>query len=150
MRHSSVYKSAARLGLLTMMLAALTTVPALAAGWNSEKPIEVKAKLPAGKGLKTYTSPDKKRWLIIRDEENHGDFFYYSYYYFDGKQYTLLQTYVATGELPSVTWARDHVSFQAKSPTGPGEVQVMQVEYYPAKSQLRYKVLRTEAMEMTG
>ena len=138
--------------MLAAVLLAVTAVsgPVLAADWMTEAPITVRTALPKGKAIKVYVSPDKKQKLIIFDEGNHGDFFYYSYYHFNGKRYALIQTYVASGIMPSVTWTRDHLSFQAQTPTGPQEVQILQVEYYPAKSQVRSKVLRTEAVESAG
>lgn len=118
--------------------------------WQTETVTETVAKLPKGSTVKTYVSPDKKRQLILRDEGNHGDFFYYAYYFFDGKKYHHIQTYVARGKEPVVSWKKDFLSFEAATPIGPEQIQVMTVEYYYAKKQLRYKVLKTEAMQHTG
>ncbi|HEY9840008.1 MAG TPA: hypothetical protein V6D23_06130, partial [Candidatus Obscuribacterales bacterium] len=59
-------------------------------------------------------------------------------------------SYVSTGKMPAVSWKKDSLSFQAKIPTGPDTVQVLQVEYSPTKNQLRSKVLKTETMEHPG
>ena len=124
--------------------------PTQAADWVIESPIAVKSTMPKGKLIKSISSPDKKQKLLLLDQGNHGDFFYYAYYHFDGKRYALIQSYVASSIMPTVSWKKDHLSFQAQTPTGPTEVQILQVEYYPAKAQVRSKVLRTEAVEAAG
>ena len=106
--------------------------------------------LPAGKMVQTSRSPNKRWQIIIRDEENHGDYFYYAYYFFDGKRYFHLADYVATGKPANISWKPKSVSFQAVSPIGPGQVEVLQIEYLPLSGKLNTRVLRTEAMEMTG
>lgn len=128
----------------------LSVVPALAANWENDKPDAAISKLPAGKGLRTHTSPDKKRFLIARDEGGHGDFFYEQIYYFNGKQYTLLGTYMQRGVVTPVKWTKDSVSFEAWTPTGPDSADVMLVEFYPAKGLLRSKKIRTEAVQAAG
>lgn len=127
-------------------------MPVLAAppAWQSEKVTEILAKLPAGSTVKSYSSPNKKWKLFIRDEGNHGDFFYYAYYLFDGKKYHPIQTYVARGKEPVVNWKNTTVMFEAATPIGPEQIQIMAVEYDFQKKLLRYKILKTEAMQHTG
>lgn len=140
--------------LPALLSLSLLSFPAWAApaapAWQTEPVAKTVAKLPKGTTVKSYASPNKKMQLILRDEGNNGDFFYYAYYLFDGKTYHPLQAYVARGKEPVVSWKKDFISFEAATPTGPEQIQIMTVEYYYAKKQLRYKVIKTEAMEHTG
>lgn len=137
-----------KIALVALMI--LGTAPVLAANWETSKPEAAVSKLPTGKGLRTHTSPDKKRFLVVRDEGGHGDFFYEHIYYFDGKRYTPLGSYMQRGIVTPVSWTQDGVSFEAWTPTGPDGADVLRIEYFPAKGQMRTKVIRHEAVQAAG
>jgi hypothetical protein len=140
-----------RLLCLTCLCLIVSGPPTFAHGSDHKHPTYISlSALPAGKTIQTAISPDRRWQLLIRDEEKQGDYFYYAYYFFNGQEYQHLNDYVATGQPTRISWTQKSVRFQARSPVAPGKVEVLLIEYLPQHRKLNTRVLRTEAMEMTG
>ncbi len=118
--------------------------------WATETVKQKLKALPAGTIQKSYQQPNSKAKFIYHDQNDNGDFFYEHIYYFDGKVYHYLGGFVSTGHYPAPKWGKGFVSFQAREAIGPEQVNILQYEYYPAKSQLKHKLIKTESMQHTG
>ncbi len=124
-----------------LVAAACAPTPAAPGRWRAEKPEQLKARLGAGRTLKTWVSPNRRYSLIYRNENEVGDFVWYRLYLKRGAAVTLVGAY---NEVKDVRWSKDSTvaRYKAEKAVDADEFHHLDVEYAPARQTVRSRVTR--------
>ncbi len=131
--------------VLPLLAVLLLAAHASAARAKSHK-VTFMEKLPAGKTLRTYPSPNHRATLVLRDEHEHGDFVWRSLYCVFGKRFALLDKYV---DVAAIRWAGDSrsVKFRGTKAVDFNKLEHEQTTYRVGQPALTWKVTRTFIVE---